>query len=111
MHYRRHRRAIIHHPADDDFIRHRHAIILLTTSEEQIRILAKLAISGAKVNIFTVGTYVIYSTCLLVLKCSGFLRTQQVLLAHLFQYLIIVTNYFSVKVRHDRDFYHLLYCF
>ena len=82
-----------------------------TTSEEQIRILAKLAISGAKVNIFTVGTYVIYSTCLLVLKCSGFLRTQQVLLAHLFQYLIIVTNYFSVKVRHDRDFYHLLYCF
>jgi hypothetical protein len=44
------------------------------TSQEQIRILAKLASTGVKVDSFLVPTYVCYSTSLLVLIISDFVE-------------------------------------
>ena len=44
------------------------------SSQEQIRILAKLASTGVKVDSFSVPTYVCYSTSLLVLIISDFLE-------------------------------------
>jgi hypothetical protein len=43
-------------------------------SQEQIRILAKLASTGVKVDSFLVPTYVCYSTSLLVLIISDFVE-------------------------------------